>query len=100
MDDTRQCGRLDAGLLDRVDAQAKSFGLSRRDLVERYLRMGLEGKPPTVYRVVVPTGFEGSVSSGHADVPGLRWYRPSSAEGKQGVEVDTRLVRAAKEKLK
>jgi len=32
-------------------------------------------------------GFEGSKLPGHADVPELGWYRPSSEEAKRGVEI-------------
>lgn len=98
-DDTRQVGRVDGGLLDRVDVMAHGLGLSRRDLIERWVRIGLEGRPPVVERVTVPRGFDPSVLPGHADAPGLGWYRPSSVEANRGVEVDPRQLRAAKEKL-
>ena len=41
-------------------------------------------------------GFVGSKLPGHADVPELGWYRPSSAEAKAKVKVDPHMLELAK----
>lgn len=93
--------RLDAEQLALVDA-ARGDAMSRNAYIEwalgkvRQLRLVPTPSTGETSSRAAVAGFKGSELPGHRDVPELGWYRPSSAEAKAGVEVDKRLLEAAK----